>query len=362
MPDKKQKIAVGLSGGVDSSVAAALLRDMGHDVIGITMEIFDNAFSVQESRRHACYGPGEKEDVEAAASVCKTLGIPFHCISLKHEYKEHVLEYFTREYLAGRTPNPCIVCNQKLKFGFLLDKARNMGLDFEMFATGHYARIERCGQRYRLKKSEDPAKDQTYFLYALTQKQLSHIRFPLGAYSKQEVRRMAGSLGLKSAARPESQDFVAGGDYSPLFDSDKINGGHIVDEAGRILGRHHGIVHYTVGQRKGLGIAAENPLYVLRIDPQKNRIVVGGKDRLMSKGLIAKKLNLISVETLDRPLDVIVKIRLNHKGVRARVFPFGKKTVQVIFEEPIHSVTPGQSAVFYVGENVLGGGVIETAL
>ncbi len=362
MPALKQKIAVGLSGGVDSSVTAALLQEKGHEVMGLSMEIYDGSVAIEESGRHACYGPGEKEDVEAAASVCRSLGIPFHVIDLKEEYKSHVLEYFRDEYLAGRTPNPCIVCNHRLKFGFLLEKAKKIGLDFEMFATGHYAQIVKSGGRFLLKKGVDQSKDQTYFLYALTQKQFSETIFPLGAYTKHQVREIAGSLGLETAIRPESQDFIAGGDYSPLFDADEIKPGDIVDEKGNVIGTHKGIIHYTVGQRKGLGIASERPLYVLRIDALNNRIIVSDREGLLSEGLIAKDLNLIAIEKVDRPSEVKVKIRLNHKATDAVLFPHEEGRVKILFKDPQMAVTAGQSAVFYSGDTVLGGGIIEEAL
>jgi len=361
MTTRKTKIAVGLSGGVDSSVAAALLHEQGHEVIGIIMEIFDGSVGVKESARHACYGPGEKGDVEAAASVCHTFGIPFHVIDLKKEYRSHVLEYFRGEYLAGRTPNPCIVCNQRLKFGFLLEKAKKAGLEFDMFATGHYAQIIKFGERYLLKKAFNLSKDQTYFLYALTQKQISQTIFPLGGYTKQQVRKIAGSLGLETAIRPESQDFIAGGDYSPLFNDEEIEEGDIVDEKGNIIGKHRGIIHYTVGQRKGLGIASGRPLYVLKIDAHNNRIVVSDRESLFSEGLIAKDLNLIAMKTLDLPHDVQVKIRINHTAADATLFPHERSKARILFKEPQMALTPGQSAVFYSGDTVLGGGVIEKA-
>jgi len=362
MTKQKKKVAVGLSGGVDSSVAAALLQEMGYETVGISMEIFDGSVLVEESGRHACYGPGETDDVKAAESICKTLHIPFHVINLKEEYKSHVLEYFRSEYLAGRTPNPCVVCNQKLKFGFLLERAKKIGLDFDLFATGHYAQIIRSGDHFFLKKALDSSKDQTYFLYALDQRQLSQTIFPLGSYTKEKVRQIARSLGLETAIRPESQDFIAGGDYAPLFANADIKEGDIADDKGNILGTHRGIVHYTVGQRKGLGIAAERPLYVVRIDAPNNRIIVGDRERLFSKGLIAKDLNFINVEALDRPREIKVKVRLNHKAANATLFPYEEGMVKVLFKEPQVSVAPGQSAVFYAQDMVLGGGVIEKPL
>ena len=218
MRNQKAKVAVGLSGGVDTSVAAVLLKKKGHEIIGLTMEIFDGTMGMKEGAKHACYGPGEKEDLESAAAFCRKIGIPFHRIDLRKEYRECVIDYFTSEYLEGRTPNPCIACNYKLKFGFLLEKARRAGVDFSFFATGHYARIKKSGDRFLLKRASDLSKDQSYFLYTLKPEQLSQILFPIGEFTKRQVREIARSLGLETADRPESQDFISGGDYSTLFD------------------------------------------------------------------------------------------------------------------------------------------------
>ncbi len=362
MSYKSLKVAVGLSGGVDSSIAAALLKEEGYEVIGVSMMTFDASMPVTESERHACYGPGEEEDVESAASVCRKLGIPFHAIDLREEFRNHVIGYFKREYLEGRTPNPCIVCNHRLKFGFLLEKTKGMGIEFDFFATGHYARIEEFGGRFLLKRAADLSKDQTYFLYALTPQQLSRTLFPVGGYTKMEVREMAHDLGLETANRPESQDFMSGTDYSSLFHEKEVREGDIVDERGRILGTHKGIIHYTVGQRKGLGISSYRPLYVLRIDAQRNRIIVSDKRNLLAEGLIAANLNLIAVDQLERPHKVKAKIRLQHKGADATLFPHKNNRAKIIFDEPQMSVTPGQSAVFYADDVVLGGGIIEHSI
>ena len=358
----RKRVAVGLSGGVDSSIAAALLKEKGYDVIGVAMVTFDPSMPVKGSEKHGCYGPGEEDDVKAAAAVCEKLDIPFHVIDLRKEFRAHVVDYFRSEYLAGRTPNPCVVCNHRLKFGFLLEKTKQVGGDFDLFATGHYAQIVRSEGRFLLKKAADPSKDQTYFLYALTQEQLSRTLFPVGAYTKSQIREMARFLGLETAYRPESQDFISGADYSSFFCEEEIRQGEIVDETGRILGRHRGIIHYTVGQRKGLGIASARPVYALRIDAQNNRIVVGDKGRLFSEGLIAADINLIAVARLDGPCKVTTKIRLQHRETAATLFPHGADKVKIIFDEPQISVTPGQSAVFYREGIVLGGGVIEQAL
>lgn len=354
------RVAVGLSGGVDSSVAAALLDKQGYEVCGISMEIYDGSVHLDESAKHACYGPGEKEDVESAAAICEKLKIPFRTIDLRKEYQNHVIDYFRNEYLEGKTPNPCVVCNQKLKFGFLLEKARQAGLDFDYFATGHYARIAKSGKRFLLKRAADRQKDQSYFLYGLTPPQLAHTLFPVGNHTKQQVREIAQSLGLETADRSESQDFIAGGDYSILFNEAEIKAGDIVDETGKFLGEHRGIIHYTVGQRRGLGIASHQPLYVSRIDAASNCIVVSHHEN-RSTGLIAGDFNWIGFG-IDQPMDVQVKIRFRHKETDATVYPTVGNQTRIIFKKPQLSVTPGQSAVIYAGDTVLGGGIISAAL
>jgi tRNA-specific 2-thiouridylase len=361
--DKKgTQVAVGLSGGVDSSVAAALLKEKGYAVRGITMQIFDGSLEFKEGHKHACYGPGETEDFKAAESVCKKLNIPFDVIDLREQYRDFVIDHFRNEYLAGKTPNPCIVCNRRLKFGFLIEKAKKIGADFEFFATGHYARIVKSGGRFLLKKAMDPSKDQSYFLYALTPEQLPHTIFPLGTHTKYQVREMARSFGLTTADRTESQDFIAGGDYSLFFGKDEVKAGEIMDRDGKILGKHRGIIHYTVGQRRGLGIASTRPLYVVKIDAANNRIVVSDREDLYSQGLIAKDINLIALDKIERPYRAKVKIRLNSRAVDATVLPYKNGKLKVLFNKAQMSVTPGQHAVFYDKDIVIGGGVIQKAL
>jgi tRNA-specific 2-thiouridylase len=358
---KGTAVAVGLSGGVDSSVAAALLKEKGYAVRGITMQIFDGSLELTESRKHACYGPGEIEDLEAAESVCKKLDIPLDAIDMRAEYRQFVIDHFKSEYLAGKTPNPCIICNRLLKFGFLIEKAKRFGAKFEFFATGHYARIVKSGERFLLKKAKDSTKDQSYFLYALTPEQLQHIIFPLGTHTKNKVRDMARAFGLVSAERAESQDFIAGGDYSLFFEKNEIKPGEIVDRDGKILGRHRGIIHHTVGQRRGLGIASGRPLYVVKIDSAKNRLIVGDKEDLFSPGLIVTDVNLIALDKIEQPYRVKVKIRLNSRAVGATVFPYANGKLKVLFNQPQMAVTPGQHAVFYDRDTVVGGGVIQQA-
>lgn len=360
MNEKIKRVAVAISGGVDSSVAAALLVKQGYKVIGLFMKTFDDSVALKSTPTDACFGPNEAIDLEQASDLCKKLGIPFYPIDAREEYRRLVLDYFRNEYLRGRTPNPCIVCNNRIKFGFLLEKARSLGLEFQYVASGHYARIIKGNKRYLLARPKDRAKDQTYFLYALSQAQLSKLLFPLGSLTKPEVRNLAKEMGLETSQRAESQDFLSGGSYSALFDQSEITPGPIVDTEGRILGRHKGIIYYTVGQRKGLGIAVGKPLYVVRIDPDQNQVVVGQEDQLFASKALISKVNFISISELTRPMEVKVKIRYRHKEADATISP-GPTRDQVIlaFKQPQKAVTLGQSAVFYSQDLVVGGGIIE---
>ncbi len=358
MGKKRTKVAIGLSGGVDSSVAAVLLLEKGFDVIGISMSIYDGPDIAKQSISHSCYSPGEKDNMETAAAICQQIGIPFRVIDLKTKFRCHVINYVRHEYITGKTPNPCIVCNRHLKFGFLPDIAKKAGVCFDYFATGHYARIIKVKNRFLLKKPADISKDQTYFLYALTQKQLSRTLFPLGDYSKQQVRKLARSFGLETAERPESQDFISG-NYATLFKTEELKRGDIINTQGKVLGQHRGIVHYTVGQRRGLGIAHSTPLYVMAIDPASNRIIVGEKERLYASGLIAQNVRLNQVSNIDRPYHVMAKIRLRVQPAQSTVYPYNNDQIKVIFDKKQKAVTPGQSVVLYNGDIVLGGGIIK---
>ena len=355
------KVAVAMSGGVDSSVAAALLKEKGYEVIGVTMKVWDGETLPANGTRHACYGPGEEEDLEDARKVAQVLGIPLNIFDLRQEYKIEVLDYFCHEYLSGRTPNPCIRCNRRVKFDALLEKARDTGIEFDYFATGHYARVEHdeSRSRYLLKKAKDMAKDQSYFLFALSQEQLSNSLFPLGNHTKEEVRKMARDLELGIDDKSESQDFFAG-DYSSLLGK-VARPGPILNKEGEILGEHRGIPFYTIGQRKGLGISSKKPLYVTAIDQEKNVIVVGPKEEVYGDELIAMELNWIAIQELSRPVDVKAKIRYLHKGAEAMVIPLDEDKVHVKFKEPQMAITPGQAVVFYDDDIVIGGGTIERA-
>jgi tRNA-specific 2-thiouridylase len=356
---KNKRIAVGLSGGVDSSVAAALLAREGHEVVGLTMKIWSGALKIKASVKQACYGPGEEEDIAACEKLCRRLGIEYRVIDLSCEYEERVLEYFREEYRRGRTPNPCVVCNHELKFGFLLERARALGIDFGLFATGHYARtVEREGIHW-LKAAAQEAKDQSYFLYRLPSELLAQVRFPLGELSKAEVRETARELGLEVAEKPESQDFVSGGDYSPLFADSPPESGDIVDESGAVVGRHRGLPYYTIGQRRGIGVSlGTDPVYVLRLDAGKNQVVVGPGAGLFSESLQVDELRLQSPAYASAPFRARARIRQNHKPVGALVIP-SAGGARVEFDNAQRAVAPGQSLVIYDDEGlVLGGGVI----
>lgn len=353
------RVLVAMSGGVDSSVAAALLKEQGHDVVGVTMRVWDGEEAIADDVRHGCYGP-DGADIEDARRVAAALDMPFHVLDLREEYRAVVLDYFRSEYRRGRTPNPCVRCNPQVKLGAMLAKASHAGIAFDRFATGHYARIEydTSRGRYLLRKARDRAKDQSYFLCYLSQEQLANAIFPLGDYTKAQVRGIAGRMGLPVKDKPESQDFVAR-DYTSLLGVGLVPG-PIMDSAGNVLGRHKGIALYTVGQRKGLGLAAGEPMYVTAIDPERNAIIVGHTQDVYQVGLVASDLNWIAFDTLDGPLEAKARIRYRHEEAPATVSPMSDGKAAVAFSEPQMAITPGQAVVFYDGDVVLGGGTIET--
>jgi tRNA-uridine 2-sulfurtransferase len=353
----KMKIAVGLSGGVDSAVAAYLLKKAGHEVVGVTMKIWDDSMK-GVIKGNACFGPEEKEDLVDIKKITSFLDIPFYEIDLSKEYSQNILEYFKEEYTAGRTPNPCVRCNQSMKFGLLIDKAKTV-IDFDKFATGHYAVIKKDKKsgRYILKKGEDKTKDQSYFLSLLSQEQLGIAYFPLGHLKKRKVKKIAKKIGLFVHDKKESQDFYSG-DYEDLLE--KIpEKGNIVDKNGKVLGKHKGIVHYTIGQRKGLGIGHSSPLYVTGIDRENNTVIVGEDDELFKSEIIVNNPNWVSITPPEKPLKVKAKIRYLHKEATALITKLDDKRLKLVFEKPQRAIAPGQFAVFYHGKKVLGGGVIE---
>ncbi len=310
-------------------------------------------------KRHGCYGPEELEDIQDARRVCEILDIPFLEIDLVEEYKRIVLEYFRNEYLRGRTPNPCVRCNQMVKFKALLEKVESIGIDFDYFATGHYARVEYNQERARfiLRKGIDERRDQSYFLFGLTQSQLSKILFPLGNYRKEQVREIAREAGLTVHDKEESQDFY-GGDYRELLNVIPSSG-PILDKYGRILGTHKGIWNYTIGQRKGLGIQSKEPLYVIDIDPDRNAIIVGEEKDLYRDEFFVSDTNWIAIERLESSIEAKVKIRYKSNETDCTIIPVTEDRVLVRFREPQRAVTPGQASVFYEGDTVIGGGIIE---
>jgi tRNA-specific 2-thiouridylase len=352
------RIVVGMSGGVDSSVTAALLKRAGHDVTGVTMKIWGGE-KAPATGRHGCYGPGDIEDIADAQKVARGLGIEHFVIDLTKEYQHDVLDFFCDEYLSGRTPNPCVRCNRLIKFGTLIQKARESGIAFDCFATGHYARVEfdAGAGRYLLKKGKDLGKDQSYFLSALSQEQLALAMFPLGAYTKEEVRSLATGFGLEVAEKPESQDFAEGGHLS-LF-TGKSKSGPITDKQGKVLGRHRGIENYTIGQRKGLGVASEKPLYVVGIDAKTNTVIVGEQAEVYGTEFTVSSVNWIAVPGIKKPITAQVRIRYRHREADATITPLPGNKVHVRYMSPQLAITPGQTAVFYNGDVVVGGGTIE---
>ncbi|EOS37298.1 tRNA (5-methylaminomethyl-2-thiouridylate)-methyltransferase [Lachnospiraceae bacterium M18-1] len=353
------RVVVGMSGGVDSSVAAYLLKEQGYEVIGVTMQVWQEEAREFQEENGGCCGLSAVED---ARRVAARLDIPYYVMNFREEFQEHVIDYFTEEYLRGRTPNPCIACNRFVKWESLLSRSLSIGADY--IATGHYARVAQLPNgRYSIRRSAASAKDQTYALYNLTQEQLKRTLMPVGGFSKEEIRRIAEQIGLSVAEKPDSQDicFVPDGDYASFIERNagtEIPKGNFVTADGRVLGRHKGIIHYTVGQRKGLGLALGYPAFVLEIRPKTHEVVIGTHEESLADSLRVSDLNFMSEEDLPEPRRVYVKIRYNHKGVWGIIEKTGEDEVTCTFEEPQRAVTPGQAAVFYDGEYILGGGTI----
>ena len=353
-----EKVMIGMSGGVDSSVAAVLLQEAGLECLGVTLRLYTNE-ELGLSDRHTCCS---LDDVEDARSAAYRLGIPHYVFTATEQFEKSVIRHFVETYEAGGTPNPCIECNRHLKFSYMLDRARELGCDF--IATGHYARTERRGDgRWLLKKGADGSKDQSYVLYMLSQEQLARVRFPLGGLTKREVRRIAEERGLLNAKKHDSQDicFVPDGDYASFirrYTGKEYPPGDFIDEEGRVLGRHGGMIGYTIGQRRGLGVSGGRPLYVCEKRTEENTVVLSGNDRLFSDTLYAEGVNLIDRETLSEPVRCRAKIRYSHREEPCTAVQVGADAVRVVFDKKQRAITPGQAVVLYDGDVVIGGATI----
>ena len=354
------KVLVGMSGGVDSSVTAMLLKEQGYEAIGATMSIWDKNTNFRgNGSADSCFSPHEEQDVAAAKSLCEKLDIPYYVLDCSARYKQMVLDNFKAEYKAGRTPNPCVMCNSYIKFNALPEEAASQGIDFAKFATGHYATVVQNIQtgRYEIQRGVDIFKDQSYFLYRLTQKQLSQVLMPLGAYTKNEVRQLAKKFGLEVADKPDSQDFYAGDINDILQNEPKV--GNFVNQAGKILGQHQGYWNYTIGQRRGMGIAAERPLYVLGIDKDKNEVLVGFEEECERAELIANNLCWSAIEMPCESFECEAKIRSSQQPTTVKVIPLNDNEIKVEFYHKQKAIAPGQSVVLYRNNVVLGGGIIK---
>lgn len=361
MSTNKKTVVVGMSGGVDSSVAAYLLKEQGYNVIGVTMQIWQDEAELMKEDNGGCCGLSAVDD---ARRVANALEIPYYVMNFKKEFQCNVIDYFTEEYLHGKTPNPCIACNRYVKWESLLTRSMEIGADY--IATGHYARVTRLENgRYAIRNSVTAKKDQTYALYGLTQEQLSKTLMPVGEYTKDEIRAIAEKLKLPIAHKPDSQEicFVPDGDYASFIERERPGEipkpGNFITPEGEILGKNKGITHYTIGQRKGLGIALGHPVFVSHIDPESGDVTIGEEKDVFTSTLVCSNLNFMGMEDLPERRRVLAKIRYSHAGEMAEIVQIDETHIRVEFEKPVRAVTPGQAVVFYDCDNVLGGGVIE---
>lgn len=356
----KKKVVVGMSGGVDSSVAAYLLKEQGYDVIGVTMQIWQDEERQVQEESGGCCGLSAVDD---ARRVAQCLDIPYYVMNFKQEFKYNVMDYFVEEYLAGRTPNPCIACNRYVKWESLLKRSLDIGADY--IATGHYARIAMLPNgRYAIRNSVTAKKDQTYALYNLTQYQLAHTLMPVGEYEKEQIRKIADAAGLPVAHKPDSQEicFIPDNDYAGFIDREAgervPEPGCFVTEDGTILGKHLGITHYTIGQRKGLNLAMGHPVFVTRIRPETNEVVIGEAEDVFDDTLYCNHINYMGMEDLCKPKTVLAKIRYAHAGEQCLIEKVAEDVIKCTFKKPVRAITPGQAVVFYEDGYVLGGGSI----
>lgn len=396
MPEKGSTVVVGLSGGVDSTLACMLLQEAGCKVIAVTMSLWNNDLDLppnSDGLRNSCYGPDEQIDIDACKKFCAEKQIEYHVIPVKEAYKKFVMDYFKSEYRRGRTPNPCIMCNPNVKFGALLDGVDKLGIKYDYFCTGHYARLVRTdfdvakfyneaedkNQEYTknpvvIGKALDIVKDQGYFLYRIPSEVLEKVRFPLGNFTKQQVFEMARERGLKAAEKAESQDFVPPEFFDVIFSDVPPVPGDIVDLSGKVLGKHKGIEYYTIGQRRGLGVSANKPLYVHSIDPEKNCVVLCENEDLLKTGLIADNWVWAGNFAPTKEFRAEAKIRLASKPVMSTIIPLYEESeneaenqslpskYKIIFDIPQRAVAPGQSAVLYLNGTILGGGLISQGI
>ncbi|MBQ8227655.1 MAG: tRNA 2-thiouridine(34) synthase MnmA [Clostridia bacterium] len=346
------KVLIAMSGGVDSSVAAEIIKSQGYETSGAIMSLYGDK------------GSGKPEDIADAKRVADSLGMPFYVFNFSEDFKKYVITDFVEAYKNALTPNPCVVCNKYIKFGVFLDKAVELGFDY--VATGHYAKVEynEDTNRYTVKKADDESKDQSYMLYSLTQQQLSKVLLPLGGYSKNSARDIARKVGFDNADKHDSQDicFIPDGEYAAFIErwcGKKFEKGEFVNKAGEFIAEHKGLINYTIGQRKGLGIAAPAPYYVLKKDAETNKVILGSNDDLFLDTLEATDVNFISIESLTEPMKVKAKVRYKQKETDATIYPIENGDVKVVFDVPQRAITPGQSVVFYDGDVVLGGGIIK---